>query len=77
MTEIRNQGFLAAEDREKVFEPFYRVSKEISREKGSSGLGLPLCRQIMEEQGGRIEADSQDGMVIFILYFPAEGGAHA
>ncbi len=77
VAEIRNQGFLSEEDREKVFEPFYRVSREISREKGSSGLGLPLCRQIMEEQGGRIEADSRDGMVIFTLYFPAEGGEHA
>ncbi len=69
--EISNQGFLPPEDREKVFEPFYRISKEASREKGSAGLGLPLCRQLMEEQGGSIEADCRDGRVIFILTFTA------
>ena len=68
--EISNQGFLSPEDREKIFEPFYRVAKEASRERGSAGLGLPLCRQLMEEQGGRIKADCHNGLVIFILYFP-------
>ena len=53
----------------RVFEPFYRVSKEESREKGSAGLGLSLCRQVMEELGGRIEAGCEEGTVCFTLYF--------
>lgn len=66
---VENQGFLAKEVCEQIFEPFYRVSKEASREKGSAGLGLSLCRQAMEEQGGRIEADCEAGVVCFTLYF--------
>ncbi len=66
---ICNKGFLSERDREKIFEPFYRVSKEASREMGSAGLGLSLCRQLMEEQDGRIEAAYEDGQVVFTLIF--------
>ena len=66
---ISNRGFLSEKDREKIFEPFYRVSKEASREMGSAGLGLSLCRQLMEEQDGRIEAAYEEDQVVFTLWF--------
>lgn len=66
---ISNRGFLSEKDRERIFEPFYRVSKEVSREMGSAGLGLSLCRQLMEEQQGRIEAAYEDEQVVFTLFF--------
>lgn len=66
---ISNRGFLSERDREKIFEPFYRVSKEASREMGSAGLGLSLCRQLMEEQDGRIEATYEEEQVVFTLWF--------
>lgn len=54
-----------------IFEPFYRVDKEHSRELGSSGLGLAITKKIMEEHGGSIEAEcSPDGYIIFKVYFP-------
>ena len=54
-----------------IFEPFYRVDKECSRELGSSGLGLAITKKIMEEHGGSIEAEcSPDGYTIFKVYFP-------
>lgn len=71
LIQVENTGFLSEENREKIFEPFYRVSKEASREMGSAGLGLPLCRQIMEEHGGRIEADCRERRVTFCLHFLA------
>jgi len=66
---ISNHGFLSEKDRERIFEPFYRVSKEVSREMGSAGLGLSLCRQLMEEQDGWIEASYEDEQVVFTLTF--------
>lgn len=66
---ISNVGFLSERDRDKIFDPFYRVSKEASREMGSAGLGLSLCRQLMEEQDGGIEAAYEEGRVVFTLWF--------
>jgi signal transduction histidine kinase len=39
-------------DRERVFEPFFRG--DASRASGGSGLGLSICRAIIEVHGGRI-----------------------
>ncbi len=43
---------IPAEARDHIFEPFY------STKQGSSGLGLPYVRQIINEHRGRIEIDS-------------------
>lgn len=59
---VRNQGKgLNPEERERIFEPFYRVDKAYSREQGSSGLGLSICRKIMEEHEGKIYVRSRPG----------------
>ena len=41
-----------------IFEPFYRVDKSRTKDTGGYGLGLSLCKTIMEAHGGRIEIDS-------------------
>ncbi len=44
---------------DKLCIPFYRINKQRSRERGSSGLGLSICQKIVEEHGGNITIQSQ------------------
>jgi PAS domain S-box-containing protein len=51
---------IPAEWRERVFEPFQQVEASDSRAKGGSGLGLAVCKAIVERHGGRIGAEPRD-----------------
>ncbi len=55
------EGVLA-EERDRVFEPFFRGGEGKSRTGEGTGLGLTICRAIVEAHGGRIWlADSEAG----------------
>ncbi|MBI3968900.1 MAG: HAMP domain-containing protein, partial [Chloroflexi bacterium] len=45
----------------KIFEPFYRVSNGHAAKIGGVGLGLAVCRAIVEAHGGRIWAEPRPG----------------
>ncbi len=52
---------IPAEDLPHVFEPFYRVDTSRSKQTGGYGLGLSLCKIIMEAHGGGITVESEPG----------------
>jgi signal transduction histidine kinase len=57
--EVSDQGIgLAAEEREKIFQKFYRVGEEMVRQTEGSGLGLYLARELIRQLGGGITAES-------------------
>ena len=44
-----------------IFEPFYRNDKSRNKKTGGYGLGLSLCKTIIEAHGGTISVKSKFG----------------
>jgi two-component system phosphate regulon sensor histidine kinase PhoR len=52
---------ISAEHLPRIFERFYRVDKNRSRELGGTGLGLSIVKHLAQTQGGEVEVRSQPG----------------
>jgi len=54
-----------------LFKKFYQVDASLTREKGGSGLGLSICKGIMENHGGSITAKSTPNQeTVFTIILP-------
>ncbi len=52
---------IAPEDHDKVFEQFGQAGDTLTDKPRGTGLGLPICREIVEHHGGRLWLDSAVG----------------
>lgn len=63
---------ISPEHHDRIFTPFYRVSAGTAREVNGCGLGLAICRGLVEAHGGSITVDSQAGTgATFTVRLPA------
>jgi signal transduction histidine kinase len=69
---VRDKGpGVPDEDRERIFERFYRSSLHRNDRTPSTGLGLPIARTIAEMHGGRVLVEpAPGGGSIFTLALP-------
>jgi two-component system sensor histidine kinase KdpD len=52
---------IAPADMDRVFEPFFRTDETVRAGAQGAGLGLAVCRRLVEMQGGRIWAEPRPG----------------
>lgn len=72
--EVSDDGLgIKDEDKERVFDRFYRVDKARTRHKGGFGLGLSLAKQIITSLGGQIAIkDNYPKGTIFEVKLPKQ-----
>ena len=59
------------DERERIFEPFYRLDRSRDRATGGFGLGLAISRRALEAQGGTLTVESSPlGGARFRLWLP-------
>ena len=64
---------ISKEDRERVFERFYRTDKSRTRKTGGAGIGLSITKAIVQVHGGTITCESEPGAGSrFIVELPIE-----
>jgi two-component system sensor histidine kinase KdpD len=75
LVEIADRGpGIPAEDASRVFEKFFRLPRE--GRSGGAGLGLAICRGVVEAHGGKIWAENRpEGGAVFRFTLPIEGKA--
>jgi signal transduction histidine kinase len=78
LLEVQDRGIgLPPGAAERIFEPFSRASNAEERQITGMGLGLYICRNIVEQHRGRIWASSQgEGRgVLMSVWLPQPGAA--
>jgi heavy metal sensor kinase len=77
IVEVQDSGpGIPREDRERIFERFYRVDKSRARAGGGAGLGLSIAQWAVGMHGGKIEVECDTGS-IFRVYLPKSASSVA
>ena len=67
---VANKGKeIPKEERERIFERFYRIDESRNRNDNRYGLGLAIAKNIVTNHNGKISATSENGYTIFKIAF--------
>ncbi len=67
---------ISAGDRQRLFQPFRQLEEALTKGKKGTGLGLYLCKNLIELHGGRITVESEPGKgSTFTVVVPCRPGA--
>jgi two-component system phosphate regulon sensor histidine kinase PhoR len=71
---VQDQGLgIPVGEQERIFEKFYRLDPDQRRGIGGTGLGLYICRELVQSMHGRIWVESEPGKgTTFAFELPAE-----
>jgi signal transduction histidine kinase len=73
LVQVTNSGSgIPAGDLSRVFERFYRVDKSRDRSRGGAGIGLAIVKQLVEQAGGRVGAESAQDETRFWFSLPIQ-----
>jgi PAS domain S-box-containing protein len=71
LLQVSNTGVEIPEDeRDRIFDKFYRIPNQDPWKHGGTGLGLALVKKLVQCLGGTIQLISQDGVTTFKLLLP-------
>ena len=69
---------IPADEQQLIFEKFYRLDPNMIQGIGGTGLGLYICRELVERMGGRIWLESEEGKgSSFFFQLPSAGSLPA
>lgn len=69
--EVKNMGEkIPEEEKEKIFERFYRIDKSRNRNEKRYGLGLSIAKSTIEKYKGKIEVFYKDNFTVFKVTIP-------
>ncbi|MEE9303849.1 MAG: sensor histidine kinase [Thiotrichaceae bacterium] len=75
VTSVKDTGIgMSKETLEKLFTPFFQADSDAARKYGGSGLGLSICKGIVEAHGGtiRAESDGEEKGTTIVFTLPAQ-----
>jgi PAS domain S-box-containing protein len=60
---VRDEGVgIPQPEQQRIFEKFYRLYPDMTRGVGGTGLGLYICRELVQRMSGRIWVESSEGI---------------
>jgi signal transduction histidine kinase len=76
---VHDEGLgIPPDEQERIFDKFHRLDPDMTHGVGGTGLGLYICRELVERMDGRIWVESQPGKgSTFTFELPLAGGSRS